>query len=392
MKDINDFEKLLPEIFAAQFILASLSNPQKGVDVSKVTIRPIDIKGKLHYQITQLQGEKALHSNFIEGDCREWVKKNIGNFKQGYFYTDLADYHLLINKKGNFTILKKQPTKSKKRQSHNRQKEYVLEEGIPIPFMVHLGLMNFEGKVYPAKMDKFRQINRFLEMIEDILPHLDHSRTIQIVDFGCGKAYLTFALYHFLKVVNGYDIHMIGLDLKSDVIQLCHDLAQALDYQNNLQFIQGDINKLGEETLVDLVISLHACDTATDAALEKAIRWNAKVILCVPCCQHELMHQIEQEALTPLLKHGILKERFAALVTDAARAQLLELLGYQTQIMEFIDLEHTPKNLLIRAIKRIEPNKKQKENGDVYLKFKETLHINPSLEKRFQKKISSIEK
>ena len=219
-------------------------------------------------------------------------------------------------------------------------------------------------------------------MIDDILPNLNPSRTIQIVDFGCGKAYLTFALYHFFKKIKGYNIRMIGLDLKQDVILFCQELAQSLGYENDLQFINCDINAYDAPSCVDIVISLHACDTATDAALEKAIRWKANV-LCVPCCQHELMNQIRQKS-NPLLKHGILKERFAALATDAARVQLLDVLGYQTQIMEFIDLEHTPKNLLIRAVKRSQTSRNQKGAWKDYLKFKNTLNINPSLERRFQ--------
>lgn len=384
MSDPQNIENLLQTIFEQDSLISGiLSSPLKKNDISKVTIRPIRVKGELTYQITEQRGQKALHHNVSSSACLDWLKRHLPDFKQTHFYTTSADYHVMIGKKGNFTILKKAPTKGSPQLIHNRQKEYVLEEGNPIPFLVHLSLMNTEGKVYPAKRDKFRQINRFLEMIEDIVPHLDTSQTLRIIDFGCGKAYLTFALYHFLTSIKGYQVQMIGLDLKQDVISFCQELALELNYGNGLQFIQGDINAFDAAAGVDLVVSLHACDTATDAALEKAVRWQSKVILCVPCCQHELLNQIQQEALQPLLKHGILKERFAALATDAARAQLLDVLGYHTQIMEFIDLEHTPKNLLIRAVRRSQTSENQKRSWDTYQTFKQTLHIHPSLERRF---------
>lgn len=393
MKDTNplqNLEELLDSIFEDDsLILATLSAPRQIGESFKVTIRPICIRGEQNYQITELRQEKALHSNLSSENCLAWLKQHAHNFKQTFFYTILADYHLLVGKKGNVTLLKKKPTKTSKNLIHNRQKNYLWQDGEPIDFLVQLGVMNSEGKVYASKTDKFRQINRFLEMIEDILPHLNPSQVVHVVDFGCGKAYLTFALYHFLKITKGYLVKMIGLDLKSDVIQYCQELAQTLGYEKDLSFIQEDINKFDPKEEVDLVVSLHACDTATDAALEKAIRWKAKVILCVPCCQHELLHQIEQDALRPLLKYGILKERFAALTTDAARVQLLDVLGYQTQIMEFIDLEHTPKNLLIRAIKRSLPSD-SKSAWEAYLNFKKFLNIAPSLERRFKSELPAI--
>jgi SAM-dependent methyltransferase len=390
MKNLHEIITLLTALFdKEELILASLSLPHKDGNISKVMIRPILIKGQCIYQLAEYQQQKVTHHNLSKKDCLEWLKKHLTDFKQTYCYTSTADYHLLVGKKGNFTLLKKPPTKAQSDLTHNRKKNYLWQEGKPIPFLVHLGIMNSQGHVYTAKKDKFRQINRFLEMVEDVLPHLDPSRIVRVVDFGCGKAYLTFALYHFLKVTKGYQIHMMGIDLKSDVIHHCQELAQTLGYQQDLQFIRVDINDFQTERGADLVISLHACDTATDAALEKAIRWQAKVILCVPCCQHELMSQIHQDAMRPLLKHGILKERFAALATDAARSQLLEVLGYQTDVFEFIDLEHTPKNLLIRAIKCSHPREHQKNAWDTYLSFKKTLHIDPSLERRFQAELAS---
>lgn len=390
MAEWREIIDLLSGIFEKdELILATLSAPHAPSNVSKIAVRPIVIKGKPSYQATEKRQQQAFHHNFAKDECLKWLQVRLEEFKQTFLYTKSADYHILLGKKGNLTLLKKPPTKTLRQLVHNRKKEYLLHEGEPIPFLIRLGVMNSEGKIYVAKQDKFRQINRFLEMIDDVLPYFDPSHPLRIIDFGCGKAYLTFALYHFLKVAKGYPVHMVGIDLKADVIQYCQDLSKELGYQDSLQFVRDEIDHYQAKEGVDLVISLHACDTATDAALEKAIRWQAKVILSVPCCQHELMPQIHQELLRPLLKHGILKERFAALTTDAARAQLLEVLGYQTQILEFIEVEHTPKNLLIRAFKRLQPDEHRKAAWQAYLKFKETLHIDPSLERRFQIELAS---
>lgn len=236
-----------------------------------------------------------------------------------------------------------------------------------------LGVQTKEGKIVHAKYDKFRQINRFLEFIEDILPQLPKEREVTILDFGCGKSYLTFAMYHYLKILKGYRVHIIGLDLKEDVIAHCRELAEKYEYEG-LDFFVGDIATYRDVTQVDMVVTLHACDTATDFALDKAIRLNAKVILSVPCCQHELNGQMENELLAPLFSYGLIKERMAALVTDALRAQILESKGYQVQILEFIDMEHTPKNILLRAVKK----GRKKSDGD-YRKVMDFLHVEPML-------------
>ena len=211
--------------------------------------------------------------------------------------------------------------------------------------------MTQDGKIVRTKMDKFRQINRFLEFVEDILPQLDKDRELTLLDFGCGKSYLTFAMYYYLHELKGYDIRIIGLDLKTDVILHCNELAKKYGYEK-LTFLVGDIADYEGVDLVDMVVTLHACDTATDYALAKAVGWNAKVILSLPCCQHEVNKQIQSEDYSLLTRYGIIKERFSALTTDAIRANLLECCGYKTQLLEFIDFEHTPKNILIRAVRR----------------------------------------
>lgn len=377
-----ELSALLNNIFEKNSLIsASLSAPRQGETV-KIEIRPVSVKEQILYQTTELRHNQAFHENLTAKACQIYLEEQLLNFKQAIFFTLEKDYHILVSKKQKMTILPKAPSKSLQglKQQHNRTKQYILEEGKPIPFLIELGVMNKEGYVYAKKQDKFKQINRFLEMITDVLPALENKSNVHIVDFGCGKAYLTFALYHYLKIIKGFKIDLMGLDLKPEVIKNCSDLAKKLGY-SELIFNLGDINAYTTSKHVDMVVSLHACDTATDAALEKAIAWQAEVIFCVPCCQHELYEQVQCASLTPLLKHGILRERFAALVTDAARAQLLESVGYRAQIMEFIDLEHTPKNLLIRAIK-LANKENDPQAWQAYLQFKAGLQITPSLERR----------
>lgn len=234
--------------------------------------------------------------------------------------------------------------------------------------------MTKEGEIVRTKFDKFRQINRFLEFIEDVLPELPKDREVTILDFGCGKSYLTFAIYYYLHELKGYDIRIIGLDLKTDVIYACNQLAKKYGYRK-LKFMEGNIADYTGSDEVDMVVTLHACDTATDFALAKAVGWKAKVILSVPCCQHEVNRQIANETLAPLFSYGLIKERMAALVTDAMRAEYLKREGYDTQILEFIDMEHTPKNILIRAIYTGNKGK----NTEAIRTCEEMFHIDPML-------------
>jgi SAM-dependent methyltransferase len=382
---MNALKSLLDEIFSDQnFIEATLSTPsKKNIRFIRTKIRPVKIKTETKCQVSNYSKEKAFHKNLSMEDCKDFFLEMLrSDYKQALIQTSDHDYQILINKRGVPTILKKAATKECCSVSHNRQKNYLLPEGTPIPFLIALGIMNSQGKIISGRRDKFVQLNRFLELIQDVLSHFDPSQTIHIIDFGCGKAYLTFALYHFLTTKLHFPLDIVGLDLKQEIVENCQALAERLEYRN-LKFQVGDINHFVPRSPVDMVITLHACDTATDAAIEKAIQWNAKVILSVPCCQHELFSQIRSLELAPLLKHGIIKERLTALVTDAARAQLLEIAGYQVQVLEFIELEHTPKNLLIRAVKRTKPIDKERTIQS-YLEFKRMLNITPSLEKRLE--------
>lgn len=359
MEEIIQF---LAGILNREFIRAVFSNPRVKDNVVKAKLRPMEQKGELLFQLESFTKTQAFHKNLTVEETKDELAKLLEEFRQVQVETVSEDITVLISKKGKATIKRKRKKVQAKAAdlSHNRKKKYILEEGIVVPFLQDLGVMTQDGKIVRTKMDKFRQINRFLEFVEDILPQLDKDRELTLLDFGCGKSYLTFAMYYYLKVLKGYNIRIIGLDLKKDVIEHCNQLRTRYGY-DKLDFYEGDIASYKGVESVDLVVTLHACDTATDYALAKAVKWGAKVILSVPCCQHEANRTIADETLSPIMDYGILKERFAAIATDGARAKLLESKGYQTQILEFIDMEHTPKNLLIRAVKTGKPDAKAYE-------------------------------
>jgi len=383
--------ELWVEIERGKLCAGTMSAPRKKDEegLLKIVIRPISVKGQLMYQVSEHFKKKVNHRNLIPSECLIFIQGHLHDgFKQGVFSTEVAIYHALVNKQKNISISKK-ASERPLNITHNRSKKYILKEGSPIPFLIASGIMTEEGKVIAKKYDKFRQINRFLEMAQDIIDHLPQEGVIEVIDFGCGKAYLTFALYHYLHHILKREVNMLGLDLKQDVIEDCQEIAEKLGYAS-LKFEVGDINQQKLKKKINLVISLHACDTATDAAIEKAIHWDSDVILCVPCCQHELYGQIRNEALSSLLRHGILRERMAALITDAARAELMTALGYDVQVLEFIEMEHTPKNLLLRAVKA--PSKiKSRHAYERYRQFKQEMHIFPSLEARFEKELDNCQ-
>ncbi len=379
-------EYVAETVSGERLLQATFSQPRSKDPESarKILVRPVRLKNGLRYQFERQAGNKAFHENVEpERAAAEMARLLAEDFRQALFKTPEADVQVLVSKKGKPTMLKGAPTAKGQAAaaaapSHNRTKSYVLPEGEPVPFLIELGVMNPDGRVVKAKYDKFRQINRFLETVADTMPHLPKDRELRIVDFGCGKSYLTFALYHLLAVKEGRDVRVFGLDLKKDVIETCSRLAAKLGW-DKLRFAVGDISQYKDSAEVDMVVTLHACDTATDAALLQAIGWRAKVILSVPCCQHELFGQLSQPLLKPLLKHGLLKERFSALVTDAMRGQLLELAGYRTQMLEFIDFENTPKNLLIRAVRTGQPA--SPEVVREYEAMRDFLGISPYMER-----------
>lgn len=357
---MSDLQSLFTDCLNETLIRVILSNPSSKDGVIKICARPVLKNKSLLFQIEEYTKTQVFHKNLTAGDASSYLTGKLSSdtssqtasFKNALVETQSFTANVLVSKKGTITIKKKMNASAKQPKislSHNRKKKYILEEGIPVPFLIDLGVMTQNGNIVNAHYDKFRQINRFLEYIEDILPSLPTGRELRILDFGCGKSYLTFAIYYYLKVLKGYPVRITGLDLKEDVIRHCNELAVKYGY-DKLEFLCGDIAYYDGCSQVDMVVTLHACDTATDYALAKAVGWGAKVILSVPCCQHELNKQMKNDLLSPVLHYGILKERMAALMTDGLRAQILEANGYRTQILEFIDMAHTPKNLLIRAV------------------------------------------
>ena len=357
---MSDLQSLFTDCLNETLIRVILSNPSSKDGVIKICARPMLKNKSLLFQIEEYTKTQVFHKNLTAGDAGSYLTGKLSSdtssqtasFKNALVETQSFTANVLVSKKGTITIKKKVNASAKQPKislSHNRKKKYILEEGIPVPFLIDLGVMTQNGNIVNAHYDKFRQINRFLEYIEDILPSLPTGRELRILDFGCGKSYLTFAIYYYLKILKGYPVRITGLDLKEDVIRRCNELAVKYGY-DKLEFLCGDFAYYDGCSQVDMVVTLHACDTATDYALAKAVGWGAKVILSVPCCQHELNKQMKNDLLSPVLHYGILKERMAALMTDGLRAQILEANGYRTQILEFIDMAHTPKNLLIRAV------------------------------------------
>lgn len=373
---MEEIRAVLEQCFTLDFISGTISNPREKGGVTKVKIRPMLVKEKLIFQFEAFENNQAFHENVSAEEAVIKVQKYMELFKQLQMMTKTVNYTILVSKKGKVTVQKKGVKGEVKKVdlSHNRSKKYILEEGVKVPFLYDLGVQTADGKIVKSRFDKFRQINRFLEFIEDILPQLAKDKEVTILDFGCGKSYLTFAMYYYLHELKGYDIRIIGLDLKKDVIRLCNELSEKYGYEK-LKFLEGNIADYTGVDEVDMVVTLHACDTATDFALAKAVGWKAKVILSVPCCQHELNGQIQNDMLAPVLKYGLIKERMAALITDALRAEYLEGEGYDAQILEFIDMEHTPKNILIRAVK----TGKKKVNKEEIKNCEKQLHVSPML-------------
>ena len=376
-------EKLMP-FLSDRLCQITVSGPREKDGIFKIKIRPLLLKGELVFQKTAYKGTQVFHEN-LSGEelLEELLHEMQGNFRQLAAESLDGSLTVLVSKKGKVTAKYKENQKNAVKMRpelyHNRVKQYILKEGIPVPFLVDLGIQTREGAIVRAKYDKFKQINRYLEFVEDVLPVLKGEGAIHIIDFGCGKSYLTFALYYYLHELQKLDVMITGLDLKTDVIHNCNRLAQSYGY-DRLQFVQGDIKNFTGSDQVDMVVTLHACDTATDYAIEKAVGWGAKVIFTVPCCQHEVNGQIQNKLLHPVLKYGLLKERLSAILTDAIRANLLEEAGYDTQVLEFIDMEHTPKNILIRAVRCQE---KREDSGISELTA--ALGVETTLQKLFRK-------
>lgn len=355
------FERIFREDKPVKLIFSA--KRRKNLSYSKVTVRPIALSGEVAYQAEYIFDNKVTHTNIdaaVTPDfCVNLMEKD---FKQANVFTADHDIQVLAAKTEKPRIITKTASSNhiglSGSLSHNREKNYIIPDGTPCDFLIRLGVMDSNGKVVQKHYSKFRQINRFLEIIDDVFPYLAPEKAshkpIKIIDFGCGKAYLTFAIYHYLKLMKGLNVEITGLDLKTDVINFCNKVASDLGYCG-LRFLRGDIADYKNDH-ADMVVTLHACDTATDYALINAVSWNTKVILSVPCCQHELFKQIKNDLHQPMLKHGILKDRLTEYLTDGLRGLKLESRGYDVSMIEFTSLEHTARNIMIKAIKKFDPS------------------------------------
>jgi hypothetical protein len=359
---------------------ATLSRPRSAEPDAprRLTVDPVTLRAGRRWRVRRHLSKRTTDENLDGPQLVTLLRSAIGTtFRQALLHESDADWQVLAGR-GEPRVLRRPPTRPTASGAHDRAKRHLLSEGTPVPFLVELGVQTPDGRVRSQRRSKFRQVNRFVELVDDVVPALPERR-LQVVDFGSGRAYLTFALHDLLTRVHGREVDMLGLDLKPDVVAECEGLARRLDAEG-LRFELGDIAD-ADLAGVDLVVSLHACDTATDAALDRAVRAGAQVILAVPCCQHELLGQLSSDVLRPLLRHGTLKERFAAEVTDAARARLLEIAGYDVQVVEFVALEHTPKNVLLRASRTARRAADRERLRAEYRVFADALGIDPALER-----------
>lgn len=377
---MGELKKAIDEMLQQEIIKLVVSNKtNKEVEYNKITFALKEDTVKQYYQIEKCTDKQVFHENIDKAILGDKLLEYISsNYKQVDAWSNATTFDLKISKKGKVHLGKKKGDNvAFASKGHNKEKNYILKEGMIIEPLIDLGVFTKEGKVVNSKYDKYKQINRFVEVIDDEIKKNDF-KELTILDFGCGKSYLTFVLYYYFVEIKKINVKMIGLDLKEDVIKKCNDIAKRYNYEN-LHFELGDINGFKYNNKVDMVITLHACDTATDYAIYNAIKWNSKMIFSVPCCQHELNSQVKTEALSILTKYGIVQERVSALMTDAVRANLLESVGYKTQLLEFIDISHSPKNLLIRASKsNISKEQKNKALSEVNALMNE-FNLNPTL-------------
>lgn len=367
------------------FIYGIFTSPRnkKENPYKKITARYIVLKNENIIQLEKFTDTKVFHENLKINEAFDILSDFVINdYKNANIFTTAYDYQIIASKKGSIKINEKPSSKKCVTNNHNKKKQYIIEDGVKCDFLELLQVMNKDGKVFSQKYDKFKQINKFLEIVHDSLKDKNINDNFKIIDFGCGKAYLTFALYYYFYNIRNISVDIIGLDLKSDVIDYCNEVARKLNY-SNLKFIHGDICDFENSKDVDMIVTLHACDTATDAALVKAIKWNCEIILSVPCCQHEFYDKINNSDMMPMLKHGIVKERISSLVTDSLRSLFLESNGYKVSLLEFISMDHTPKNIMIRGVK---VNKDVSKSKKEYKEFKRAWNLDDLfIEKYFEK-------
>lgn len=385
----QDLLQLLTDSATSKTLLKAVFSSARAAEPEflRVSVRPVEVRGLSMLQFTSQTATQEFHKNFGGDEALAELTRLVTKvYRNARITTADAIFEARTSRKGKCFLRKEAAPVAvvTPPAAHNRTRNYLIPEGVPCPFLIHTGVMTKDGAVRAAHSKKFGQINRFLEFINDVVAMLPADRTIHVVDFGCGKSYLTFATQYLLTTLLQRDCRITGLDRRADVVQTCSKIAKELQLPN-LQFAIGDIAGFESDNPVDLVISLHACDTATDDALAQAVRWKSRVILAVPCCQHELNELLTNSSLPPISSYGLLKERFAAMTTDAMRGTLLTAAGYQTQILEFIDMEHTPKNLLIRSVRRTEkaPKDSTEKAYEEVFRLRNQLNIPPlTLERR----------
>ncbi len=365
-----DFSQLIVHLKTeSPIVKAVFSVPISVEHSSRIDLRPVTLSGELFYQAEWIDDKKALHKNISNNDLDNYLQVTIKTYKNAVFFTENRVFTCLTSKKGKLTVIAKNLDKSKllssteslsEASSHNRQKNHILSDGDQLPFLVKLGIMDEAYKVKPSRYDKFIQLNKFLEIAKHCVQFIPKNVNINVTDYGCGKAYLTFALYHYLTVTENRSVTVTGVDIKSDVLETCREIAAVVGFAPHLRFVTGWVDA-AEVTPSDMVVALHACDTATDDAIVRAVQDGAKIILLAPCCQHELQYTVKNDALMPMLKHGVQRDKFITMVTDTLRALVLEVFGYSVELLEFTSIEHTAKNVLIRAIK----NKKTTDHTKV---------------------------
>lgn len=349
----------IEKVMAEKPVRLTISRPrQKGETPLKLSARKLQ-EG---YQVTKIVQNQSLHTNYSRETFAVFLWEQLrDNFMQLHAFADGLEMEILISKKGKITFLRRMAKAEMPPapEAHNRRKKYILQEGIPIAPLVDMGVFTKDGKVVAAMYDKFKQINRFIETVDDVIA--EDCKTLSVVDFGCGKGYLTFLLYYYLVEIRGISVTMVGIDLKAAVMEDCNRVARKYGY-SGLSFYCGNIETYQPKGQIDMVVSLHACDTATDFALFHAIRWNAGMIFSMPCCQHELNGQLNSRDFSILQRYGVIKERIAAEMTDAIRGNLLIHSGYKVQLLDIVNPAHTAKNLMIRAVRK-NPSQNQRDQA-----------------------------
>ena len=382
MNQLEQLEQRLAGIFDEGELIRMIfsAKRRKSLEYNKVVIRPVKLSGKMMFQAEYTFDKKVTHENLSADDALARALDLVqSDFKQVNIFTASEDIQILASKPEKARITTKPATRAMPTLEHNRTKQYVIPDGVPCDFLIRLGVMDADGKVIQRHYSKFRQINRYLEIVEDVFPSLPKDKKLKIIDFGCGKAYLTFALYYDLRILHSRDVEIIGLDLKKDVINFCSKIAADLHY-DGLQFLMGDIADYTEDH-ADMVVTLHACDTATDYALINAVSWGAPVILSVPCCQHELFSQIKNDLHQPMLKYGILKDRLTEYLTDGLRGLKLEAAGYDVALIEFTSLEHTARNIMIKAVKAGAPDSAHAARAQAqYEALRDVYQVHPTID------------